>query len=105
DEIIADHLPRLCAVLPGELAWWFVRYRSPRETDHLRLRIRTADPDRYGAYAAAAGEWAEQLRREGLAGGLAFDSYHPEIGRYGHGAAMEAAEAVFAADSRAVSAA
>lgn len=81
-----------------------MRYRTPHETDHLRLRIRTPDREHYGAYGAAVGEWAQRLRHEGLARRLVFDTYYPETGRYGHGAAMEAAEAAFAADSQVVSA-
>jgi thiopeptide-type bacteriocin biosynthesis protein len=104
DELIAEHLPALCAAIGADTAYWFVRYRSPHETDHLRLRLRISEPGQYGAYAAAVGGWARRLRREGVAGWLVFDSYLPEVGRYGHGAAMDAAEAVFVADSRAVAA-
>lgn len=52
----------------------------------------------------AVGAWAQQLRHEGVAARLVFDTYYPESGRYGHGAAMDAAEEVFVADSQAVSA-
>ena len=90
--------------MDGPLSYWFVRYRSPHETDHLRLRIHLPDPDRYAAYTVAVGNWARRLRHEGVLGRLAFDTYRPEIGRYGHGPAIWAAEAVFAADSRAVAA-
>jgi thiopeptide-type bacteriocin biosynthesis protein len=48
------------------------------------------------------GEWAQRVRDAGLAGGLSFGTYAPEVGRYGTGHAMEAAEAVFVADSRLV---
>jgi class I lanthipeptide synthase len=47
---------------------------------------------------------AQRLRHDGVAGRLVLDTYHPEAGRYGHGAAMEAAEEVFGADSHVVSA-
>jgi thiopeptide-type bacteriocin biosynthesis protein len=88
----------------GRPRHWFVRYRSPQETDHLRLRLQTPDRERHGRYAAAVGEWAQRLRHDGVAGRLVLDTYHPETGRYGHGAAMEAAEEVFGADSHVVSA-
>jgi lantibiotic biosynthesis protein len=104
DEIIAEHLPALCAALSADAGYWFVRYRSPHETDHLRLRLRIPGPGQYGAYAATVGRWAQRLRRDGLAGRLVFDTYQPEAGRYGEGAAMHAAEAVFVADSQAVTA-
>ncbi|QEU92892.1 lantibiotic dehydratase [Streptomyces kanamyceticus] len=99
EEIIGEHLPRLIAELAGDPTWWFVRYRSATERDHLRLRIRS---DEFAASAEAIGTWAENLRARGLCGGLALDTYRPESGRYGGPAAIEAAEAVFAADSRAV---
>lgn len=104
DEIIAEQLPRLLDTLDGNPAHWFIRYRAPHEADHLRLRIRTPTRDTYAASVAAVGDWAQRLRNDGVIGRLVFDTYHPETGRYGHGAAMEAAEQVFVADSRAVSA-
>jgi len=105
DELIAEHLPALLAALAGHACCWFVRYRSPHETDHLRLRLRIPQPGQYGSYAAAIGAWARGLRRGGVAGHLVLDTYQPEVGRYGHGPAMDAAEGVFVADSRAVAAA
>lgn len=51
---------------------------------------------------AALGSWAQQLRRAGLAPRMSLDTYYPETGRYGQGPALQAAEAVFAADSAAV---
>lgn len=104
-EIISDHLPCLLAAL-GEPEYWFVRYRSPHETDHLRLRLRlrTGDRDRHAECAAALTDWVDQLRHAGLANRLVFDTYFPEVGRYGDGLALHAAEAVFAADSRVVAA-
>jgi len=102
DEIIAEQLPELLAILDSEAVYWFVRYRSPHETDHLRLRLRIPGPERHGEYASVVGSWARRLRHDGVIGRLTFDTYLPEVGRYGSGAAMEAAEAVFVADSHAV---
>jgi thiopeptide-type bacteriocin biosynthesis protein len=104
DEIIIDQVPRLLATLHEKPVYWFIRYRSPHETDHLRLRIRTPNRAHHAASLVAVGAWAQQLRREGMAGRLVFDTYHPETGRYGHGTAMDAAEEVFVADSQAVAA-
>ncbi|MGH4022328.1 MAG: lanthionine synthetase LanC family protein, partial [Pseudonocardiaceae bacterium] len=47
DEIITDQLFRLLDTLDGDPEYWFIRYRSPHETDHLRLRIRTPTRDTY----------------------------------------------------------
>lgn len=102
DEIIAAHFPALLASLDGCPCWWFVRYRSPQEADHIRLRIRLPGDGSAAPVMAAIGQWAGRLHASGLTGRLAFDSYWPETGRYGTGPAMRAAEEVFAADSRAV---
>lgn len=101
DEIITDHLPRLLADLDGPECW-FIRYRSATETDHLRLRLRTPNPETYATVLLAVGAWAHQLRAKKVIGQLVIDTYQPETGRYGHGPALAAAEAVFVADSRAV---
>ncbi|QKV90431.1 lantibiotic dehydratase [Streptomyces sp. NA02950] len=103
-EIIAHRLPDLLDVLGEETAYWFVRYRSAHEPDHLRLRIRTRDGSDTAAYAQALAQWSDQLRADHWAGPLTLEPYRPETGRYGTGAALEAAEAVFAADSAAVAA-
>ncbi len=77
--------------------WWFLRYRDPEP--HLRLRILLHDARGYGAAAQRLGAWADRVRRLGLLRNIVLDTYYPEVGRYGTGAAMHAAEAVFAADS------
>lgn len=100
-DIIADRLPALLDTLGRDTSVWFARYRSEHETDHLRLRIGSGTSSACLANTAAVASWAGLLRRDGLAGRLAFDTYYPEIGRYGSGPAMAAAEAVFAADSAA----
>jgi lantibiotic biosynthesis protein len=102
DDVLRSHLPRLLATLGGDPVYWFARYRSVRETDHLRLRIRTTSPDEYATVALAVGAWGQQLCNASAASRWTFAAYHPEIGRYGAGPAMDAAEAVFAADSHAV---
>ncbi len=101
NEIIAEYLPTLLAALDPEPTWWFVRHHSPQETDHLRLRTRT-DREHHAACAATIGEWTQRMRQAGLVGRLVIDTYYPEVGRYGHGAALDAAEDVFAADSHIV---
>ncbi|MBL7502014.1 lantibiotic dehydratase [Frankia sp. CNm7] len=102
DDILRTHLPQLLALFDGDRPYWFARYRSVRETDHLRLRIRAAGPEEYAAVACAVGQWGQQLCDAGVASRLSLATYHPEVGRYGNGAAMDAAEAVFAADSHVV---
>ncbi|WP_256362048.1 lantibiotic dehydratase [Streptomyces sp. TRM70350] len=99
EELIGTHLARLVAQLPGTPEWWFIRYCTPNDLDHLRLRLRTRSPGQYAACAELVAQWGAGLRREGLSSGLMFDTYTPEIGRYGPGAALRCAEAVFTADS------
>lgn len=104
NEIITDRISQLLAVVDPAPRWWFVRYRGLHETDHLRLRLATPDRDTSARVMAALGDWAEQLRADGVAARLTIDTYLPETGRYGAGEAMDAAESVFAADSAAVAA-
>ncbi|MBB5998748.1 lantibiotic dehydratase [Streptomonospora salina] len=101
DTILIHYLPRLLEELGCRRAqpmWWFLRYRHP--SPHLRLRLHPS-PEGYGATVQALGDWAHDLRSRGLLGELAVTTYRPETIRYGTGAALEAAESVFAADSTA----
>lgn len=104
DELMAEHLSTLNAALGDQARLWFIRYRDPHDADHLRLRIRTADPTRRTTIMSAVSDWVHCLRHQGLVGRLVFDTYYPEVGRYGHGPTMTAAEDVFVADSCVVSA-
>lgn len=108
DEILASELPRLRPALDqagiNGATVWFVRYRSPEQTDHLRLRIGIDGASQYGQAAAVLGAWAQALRAKGMAARLVLDTYTPEIGRYGAGPALAAVEQVFVADSHLVSA-
>jgi lantibiotic biosynthesis protein len=97
--LLTTHLPRLLREFDDKTPWWFIRYRDPQP--HLRLRIRLPDPDAFAHTARRIGSWAAELRGHGLLGRLQLDTYHPEIGRFGDGPALAAAEVVFAADSAA----
>lgn len=98
DDIIAAHLPSLIAAVDGAPVW-MVRYRNAEETDHLRIRV-AAGGSASGDRIAALGVWAAALAETGVAGRIVIDTYFPEVGRYGDGVAMDAAEAVFCADTR-----
>jgi thiopeptide-type bacteriocin biosynthesis protein len=102
DELIAEHLSAICTDVTSAADYWFVRHRSAQETDHIRLRVRIPERGLHGVCVASVGRWARRLRCLGLVNGLALDTYRPEVGRYGSGPAMDAAEAVFVADSRVV---
>ena len=97
DEIIGRHLPALIASI-GTDDIWFIRYRNREETDHLRLRI-AAGHGMAQHRAVALAAWADDLRAQRLCARCTLDTYYPEVGRYGDGESMHAAQAVFAADS------
>lgn len=97
--ILTTHLPGLLSSGGSRPEWWFIRYQDPEP--HLRLRIRLHGAGAFGETAQRVGAWAAGLRRLGLIGQVQLDTYYPETGRFGSGAAMAAAESVFAADSAA----
>lgn len=96
-EILITHLSEFFTSWDVPPEWWFVRYRDPEP--HLRIRIRLRSGDGFGPTAQRIGAWASELRRLGLVGPMQVDTYYPETGRFGKGAAMAAAESMFAADS------
>ncbi|MGH3868279.1 MAG: lantibiotic dehydratase [Pseudonocardiaceae bacterium] len=95
--ILTTHLPGLLSTWDRRPQWWFIRYQDPQP--HLRVRIRLRGADAFGEVAQHVGTWAAGLRRLGLIGQVQLDTYYPETGRFGGGAAIAAAESVFAADS------
>jgi thiopeptide-type bacteriocin biosynthesis protein len=99
DVILTRHLPSLASQLGGQARWWFVRYNDPEE--HLRLRL-TMPPASVGNVAGQAGPWTRVLQQAGLVTHVSWDTYYPEIARFGGSAVMDTAEELFAADSRAV---
>ncbi|MBP2477621.1 thiopeptide-type bacteriocin biosynthesis protein [Crossiella equi] len=102
NDLLIKALPELALQLDDPVHWW-LRYRGPHESDHLRLRLAAAAQD-YGRHTSVVGSWAQRMREKGLLSRLVLDTYVPEIGRYGDGPALAAAEAVFAADSAVVAA-
>ncbi|MFG2696353.1 lantibiotic dehydratase [Kitasatospora sp. NPDC048407] len=99
DELLA-RVPELAAGWVVPPRWWFMRHTDPEP--HVRLRIPVPDAAAWPLAAERIGQWAQQMRKEGLLTRMEIDTYLPESGRYGRGAAMRAAEEFFAADSRAV---
>ncbi|GJF30355.1 hypothetical protein KNE206_30550 [Kitasatospora sp. NE20-6] len=99
DTVLARHLPDLLERL-GNPAWWFVRFRDPRQ--HLRLRIALPDPDAFGPTASMISTWAAELHQAGLLAEVVYPTSYAERGRWGEGPAWTAAEEVFRGDSAAV---
>lgn len=103
DVLLAEHLPELLASFDIEPQWWFLRFRDADRLDpHLRLRIRLPDAGAFGPAAGLVSGWADRLHRAGLLREVQYPTSYAETGRWGGGAALAAAERVFAADSRAV---
>ncbi|MCD0449052.1 lantibiotic dehydratase [Actinocorallia sp. API 0066] len=104
DDIIVGHLSALISGLEGLVLWWTTRTRDLIRVEadhHLEVTIRLLDQDTWGQVACAFGEFACTLTDAGLPGQLTFTPFHEQNGRYGTGPAWEAAERVFAADTRA----
>ncbi|NIY68067.1 Lantibiotic dehydratase domain-containing protein [Streptomyces malaysiensis] len=99
DTLLSQHLPDLLDRLGGP-PWWFVRFRDPHQ--HLRLRIALPTPNAFAETARTVSAWADELRAAGLLSDLRFPTSYREMGRWGSGAAWDAAEEVFRGDSRAV---
>ncbi|MFD5948126.1 lantibiotic dehydratase [Streptomyces collinus] len=99
DVLLFRHLPGLLEQL-GIPPWWFIRFRDPDQ--HLRVRIALPDPEAFADTARTVSAWADELRTIGLLADLRYPTSYREMGRWGSGAAWEAAEEVFRADSRAV---
>ncbi|MCQ4084379.1 lantibiotic dehydratase [Streptomyces sp. RB6PN25] len=99
DTLLTQHLPDLLDRLGGP-PWWFIRFRDPHQ--HLRVRISLPDLDAFAETARSVSTWADELRAAGLLSDLRFPTSYQEMGRWGSGAAWDAAEEVFRADSRAV---
>jgi thiopeptide-type bacteriocin biosynthesis protein len=95
-EDILIHLAEY-SILP--VGWWFLRYPDP--VPHLRLRIPLSDTNQFATTARDLAMWTEQLYEAGVLADYTLATYRPET-RHGTVPTLAAAEAVFAADSRAV---
>ncbi|MFA1546167.1 lantibiotic dehydratase [Actinomadura chokoriensis] len=105
DELLTEHTAKLISAFGQDPPpWWFRRHREIRRPEvdpYLALYLRLSPPTAYGAAAETVSDWAADLRRERLVAHITLATYQPQTGRYGHGAAMDAALQVFAADSTA----
>ncbi|WP_242891403.1 lantibiotic dehydratase [Actinomadura litoris] len=105
DELLTEHMARLISASGQDPPpWWFRRHREIRRPEvdpYLALYLPLPSPAAYGATAEKVSEWATDLRRRRLVSHITLATHQPQTGRYGHGAAMDAALQVFAADSTA----
>jgi thiopeptide-type bacteriocin biosynthesis protein len=102
EDLIGHSLLTFCDnVVAAGLAdsWFFIRYSDPDA--HLRLRFH-GDPERLTSRLFGhLCQWANGLVGSGVCARFTFEPYEQEVERFGGIAGMAAAEAVFAADSRA----
>ncbi|MBU6529677.1 lantibiotic dehydratase [Streptomyces sp. A108] len=98
-EVLTGHLPRLLGELDTAHRAWFIRYADP--DPHLRIRLHLPSADTFGRAAHTVAAWAAELREEGMIQRIQWDTDQPETGRYGTGAALDAAQVYFATDSTA----
>ncbi|SDI20186.1 thiopeptide-type bacteriocin biosynthesis domain-containing protein [Sinosporangium album] len=105
DGILTHHLPALISEVADLVTcWWVRRHRDMIRLDadqHLAVFLRLADSSQYGPVAARLAALAAHLEARGLPAHLTLTTYREQPGRYGEGAALAAAEQVFAADTRA----
>ncbi|MFD3514888.1 lantibiotic dehydratase [Streptomyces sp. NPDC058657] len=101
DEILTAHLPHLLGQFEDLPRWWFSRYRNafrPDGDQHLVLYL-SLPAGGFGEASERVDGWAASLHHQRLIARLETASYQPQTGLYGHGPALEAAHAVFAADA------
>ncbi|HEU5023607.1 MAG TPA: lantibiotic dehydratase [Spirillospora sp.] len=105
DRILTRHLPAFTREV-GELIqrWWATRHRDLIRLgadQYLVLLFRLVERSGYGPVAARLAAFAADMQSRGLAMRLELVPAAEHRGRYGHGAALDAAEEVFAADTAA----
>lgn len=107
DTILTEHLPVVLNSLAAQgkaPLWWFRRHRDfhrPDTDQYIALYLRMAEPNDYAAATAVLGQWAQRLRLDRLLADLTLSTHEPHTQRWGTGTALDAARAVFAADSAA----
>lgn len=97
DKLLRRELP---AVPDFVDRWFFMRYLDPKA--HLRLRFHGPSERLNAELLPQLNEWAARLVDIGAISGFLLDTYEPEVDRYGGPAAIDDAERLFQADSRAV---
>jgi thiopeptide-type bacteriocin biosynthesis protein len=102
DALIATGLARIVQPILERGAadsWFFLRYRDPQP--HVRLRLRSTSGCGWHLVMSLVAA-IQPLMSAGLVRRFSFDTYLPEIERYGGVGGLAAAEALFHADSEAV---
>jgi len=103
DDLIIGPISAFCDYVDSSgmaQEWFFIRYSDP--DPHLRLRFQGEPENLVGELIPQICAWATTLISDGLCSRFCFDTYDREVQRYGGPEGVAAAEAIFAADSRAV---
>jgi thiopeptide-type bacteriocin biosynthesis protein len=99
DRLLREAVPQLVDNLRrrGLLSnWFFIRYGPP---SHLRLRFEVIDDEAVDKVASRVRRVAARLAADGAIWQVQFDTYDPEVPRYGGSRAMPLVERVFGVDS------
>ena len=102
DALIRDQLGPLvaaCADVADLDRWFFLRYHDPQH--HLRVRLRSKDGDGSGLMTRMTA-LLQPLLMNGTLRRYAFDTYQPELERYGGMAALIPVQRLFRRDSERV---
>jgi thiopeptide-type bacteriocin biosynthesis protein len=103
DDLLTGPVAELCqqALAMGAADdWFFIRYADP--DSHLRLRFHGNSNRLTEELFRHICAWANGPLKDELCTRMGFDTYDRELERFGGAAGMAVAEAIFAADSRAV---
>ncbi|CAH8713158.1 lantibiotic dehydratase [Paenibacillus thiaminolyticus] len=98
DEFIGRHWEEFLELINGysQLAY-FIRYADPQQ--HLRIRFKISKGEYYKDLMNDINQWSVKLLKDGMITKITFDTYEPEIERYGGYQSMRLAEELFAIDS------
>ncbi len=102
DEFVVGTLTAFCEGMRSSglvQTWFFIRYKDPES--HIRLRFRGEPDTLTTSVLPQLCSWSRQLVDDGALSRICVDTYEREVTRYGGPGAIEAAEDLFAADSRA----
>ncbi|WP_342434542.1 lantibiotic dehydratase [Paenibacillus sp. FSL H7-0442] len=101
EEFIGNYIRTFCEQVENQgiiNRYFIVRYKDPDH--HIRLRLHGEESVVCKQLIPAIHMWARRLKAEGLLSKIIFDSYEPEIERYGGKRLISIAERFFAVDSK-----
>ena len=102
DEFLVGPMTAFCEGMRSSglaQTWFFIRYKDPE--CHIRLRFRGEPDTLTTSVLPQLCSWSRRLVDDGALSRMCVDTYEREVTRYGGPGAIEAAEDLFAADSRA----